>query len=196
MTERNYALPAIAACLAAFGLPVFWMLDIALASVGDWRSLASQSFNAGDLVFLLLGGLMMFAYLGLRDWLRERLNYRTLDVPLSLLVVLTGVFHGAFFLLALATLALPTDITTLLGVVGWVSFLVLFGVLDIVIAILLLRDRDQLPGLLVGYGVVSGVLGLLELSVILSPGALVLLPLQMALLALTLAYRPDVLEVI
>lgn len=196
MNERNYALPALAACLAALGLPVFWMLDIALASFSDWRGLASQSFNAGDLVFLALGALMMIAYLGLRHWLRERLNYRTLDLPLLLLVVLTAVFHGTFFLLALASLVLPADVTTLLGVVGWVGFVVVFGVLDIVIAILLLRDREQLPGLLVAYAAVSGVLGLLELSVILSPGALVLLPLQMALLALTLIYRPDVLEVI
>jgi len=196
MTERSYHLPALAACLAALGLPVFWMLDIVLTGFTDWRSLASPSFNAGDVVFLGLGGLMVFALLGLRGWLRERLNYRTLDIPLTLLALLTALFHSMLFLLALATLFLPDDVSSLLSIISFIGFIVLFGLLDIVIGILLLRDREQLPGLLTAYAIVSGLLGLLELSVILSPGALVLLPLQMALIALTLVYRPDVLEVI
>lgn len=196
MNERRYHLHAIAACLVAVGLPVFWMLDIALSGLGDWRSIATQRFNIGDLVFLALGGLMIFAYLGLRDWLRERLNYRNLDWPLLILMGLTAVFHGVFFLLALASLLLPADAIALLGITAWIGFSVLFGVVDIAIAIVLVRDRDQLPGLLILYAVISGLLGLLELTVILSVGALVLIPLQMAVLALTLVYRPDVLEVI
>jgi hypothetical protein len=196
MTEHKYSLPALAAGIVALGLPAFWMFDLAFAGLGDWHSLVRHDFGLSDLVFLALGGLTMIAYLGLRNWLREQLNYRALDLPLVLLVALTAAFHGVFFLLALATLFLPQDVTTLLGVVGWIGFAVLFGLLDVIIAVLLLKDRNLLPGLLAGYAVVSGLLGLLELSVIFSFGALVLLPLQMALLALTLFYRPDVLEVV
>lgn len=196
MNERRYHLHAIAACLVAVGLPLFWMLDIALSGLGDWRSIATQRFNIGDFIFLALGGLMIFAYLGLRDWLRERLNYRNLDKPLLILVGLTAVFHSVFFLLALASLLLPADAMALLVITAFVGFSILFGVVDVAIAILLVRDRHQLPGLLMLYAVISGLLGLLELTVILSVGALVLIPLQMAVLALTLVYRPDVLEVI
>ena len=196
MNERRYHLPAIAAVIAAAGLPVFWVLDIALSSQGDWRSVATQRFGIGDVVFLALGGLMIFAYLGLRSWLRERLNYRNLDTPLMILVGVTGLFHGVFFLLALGSLLLSADAIALLGITAWVGFAILFGVVDIIIAVLLVRDRDQLPGLLMLFAVVTGLLGLLELTVIFSLGALVLVPLQMAVLALTLVYRPDVLEVI
>lgn len=196
MNDRSYALPALAACVVAFGFPVFLVLDIAMASFSDWRSLASRPFNLGDLVFLALGGLMIVAFLGLRDWLRERLNFRALDLPLHLLIGLTAVFHGVMFALALATLVASADAVAMFGVVAWIGFVVLFGVVDLVIAIVLLRNRHELPGLLTLYAGVSLLLGVLELTVLFSAAALVLIPVQMAVLALTLFYRPDVLEVI
>lgn len=196
MNERNYALPAAAACLAAIGLPLYWIIILVVGNADDWNAMASQRFDAADVAFLVLGGLMMVAYFGLRSWLQECLSYRTLNAPLLVQIGLTGVFHVVIFLIALSTLMLPADSSAMLGVTAFIGFSILFGLVDLVIAILLLRDHRELPGLLIFYALVSAVLGVLQLTVILLIGALVLLPLQMIILALTLMYRPDVLEVI
>jgi hypothetical protein len=196
MNERQYTPFIVAACLAAFGLPALWIIDVALLGDGSWRDLLTRGPRFSDLLFLATGGLMAVAYQGFRSWLREQLNYRALDWPLKILIALTLAFHGAVFLLSMTGMVLPAEASVAIGIALWIGFLVLFGIVDLAIAIVLLRDRDQLPGLLMGYAGVSGLLGLMELSILFSPAALILLPLLLVLMALCLAYRPEYLEVV
>ncbi|MEE4173629.1 MAG: hypothetical protein V2I57_05200 [Xanthomonadales bacterium] len=196
MNERQYHLPALAACLVAAGYPLLMIVDAARISLSGWDSLTWSGPGFSDFVFLALGGLSIVAYLGFRSWLRERLNYDRLDLPLLVLAGLLGLFHGTLFLLSLLGWVASDEAVGVLAVAAWVGFTVLFGIVDLVIAILLIRDHKQLPGLLMPLAIVTGLLGLLELSVILALGTLVLVPLVMVLMALCLVYRPDYLEVV
>jgi hypothetical protein len=196
MNARQYHLPALAACLVAVGFPLLWIVDAARVSLSGWDSVNWSGPGFSDFVFLALGVLSIIAYLGLRNWLRERLNYDRLDVPLLVMVGLLGAFHGFMFSLTLLGLVASDEAVGVMAVAAWVGFTVLFGIVDLVIAILLLRDHTQLPGLVMPFAIVTGLLGLLELTVILALGALVLVPLVMVLMALCLVYRPDYLEVV
>lgn len=197
MSEHDYKTHALAALAGALGLPLVLIFDlVSSAGVSDWRDLATGGSGLASVLFLALGLLMAYAYLGLRSWLRERLNYRSLDLPILVLIGVTVVFHLGVFAFSLADGVGSGPALVPVFIAFWIGFLVLFGVLDIAIAILLLRDRAQLPGLLTLFAVVSGLLGLVELSVILSPAVLVLLPLLLMVMALCLMYRPDYLEVV
>lgn len=196
MNERNYTLPAIAACIVAVGFPALLVIDAARISLEGWESMTWSGPEFSDFVFLALGGLSIVAYLGFRSWLRERLNYHRLDIPLLVLAGLLGLFHVTLFFLSLLGWITSDETAGVLAVAVWIGFTVLFGIVDLVIAILLIRDHKQLPGLLMPLAIVTGLLGLLELTVIFSLGALVLVPLVMVLMALCLVYRPDYLEVV
>ncbi len=195
MTDKDYFPPALAALAAAIGLPLLWITDAVRLGLSGARALDGGPGFA-DGMFLLLGLCMAWAYWALRGALRERLNYRALDVPLAALAVLTVLFHGALFAVALCGWFLDAGAVTVLVLAIWVPFLVLFGLADLAVALILLRDREQLPALFTLLGALSGILGLAEITVLFSVAALVLLPLVLVVLALCLVHRPDYLEVI
>ncbi len=195
MTDRDFRLPAMAALAAAIGLPLLWLQDLVRVGLTGRHPLdGGPSF--ADLLFLALGLAAAWAYLALRDYLRERLSYRTLDIPLLVLVGLTLLFHFGLFFIALTGWFLDGDVVTVLAMAFWLPLLVLFGLVDIVIAVLLLRDRAQLPALFTLLGALSLILGIMELTVIFSFTAVVLLPLLLLVVALCLVHRPDWLEVV
>jgi len=198
MTDRDYTLPALAAFATAVGMPLLFILDVvSSAGLGNWRDMATGGSGLVSFAFLLLGALMAYSYLALRAWLRDRLNYRKLDFLILALVGVTLAFHlGLFVLWLVGAWFASGEALAVMAVAFWIGFLVLFGILDIAIAIVLVRDREQLPGLLLLFAGVSGLLGMVELSILLSPAALVLIPVLLVVLALCLLHRPDVLEVI
>ena len=73
---------------------------------------------------------------------------------------------------------------------------VAFGVVDIVIAALLLRDRDELPQLLLAFAIVNLIVGLLELTVVLAFAAVVVLPIAVLILAAHFLREPEVIEIV
>jgi len=183
MNDQHSYLPAIAAVLAAILLPLVWVFELSLAARLNMDEYLEGGLRFGDLLFLLTGALIAFVYFSLRRQLRERFNYRSLDLPLALLVGLQLLFHGTLFVLALTSPLLGAELVGSIGLVFSVMALLAFGALDLVVAILVLRDRQELPELLTVFGIFSALLGVCEITVLLAPGVLVFLPLCLLVLA-------------
>ena len=199
MKDNDYRLPALAAFAAAVMIPLLWLADFSYAIVlgeDTFMDLLRRGVGVSDLLLLVAGALTVFAYHGFRQALRERLAYRSLDLLLLGLMIMTGLFHGMAFLQALIAPLFSGEGVAFLALALWVPFMVIFGALDLLIAIILLRDRKQLPDTLTVLAVLTLVLGLLEITVIFSLAAIVLLPLTLVVLGLYLVREPEYLEVI
>lgn len=194
MKSNDYLWPGIASVLVAVGMPFYWLVLAGTADLSDYTHRLPQGPELSDLVFIALGGLMIYIYLSLRKILHDHYNYHGADLAISLLIAACAIFHvGTLLLDYLGGQFMPESFALAAGLM-WVFFTVLFGVMDIVLAIMLLKDRAQLSDLLFAFALINLVLGLFELTIVFSFTVLVLYPLTLLVLAVAFLRRPREIE--
>lgn len=196
MSRHDYLWPAVAAIALAILTPVYWLHALASTGGADLDTYVRAGLGPGDLVFLLIGALSVYVYLSLKRILADHQNYHALDVPIAILVGLCVLFYGGVVTLAGMAAVVPgIDLAVALPLLS-VLCSVAFGVVDIVIAALLLRDRAELPQLLLAFAIVNLIVGLLELTVFLAFAAIVVLPIAVLILAAHFLREPEVIEIV
>ncbi len=184
---KDYLYPGIAAIVVAVLYPAYWLLEL---DITFGTGVRRMEFGTLDFMFLTLGLLQAYLYLSLRRLLNDQVAYSGGDVLLMIIAVTTLVYSGFMFCVSFID-PLNTD-AVVLG--GTAAALVFFGVLDIVLAVILLRDSNQLPGLVKGVAVVNLILGACEVTLLMSFMTLVLYPLFAVLLAILFLRKPEEVE--
>ncbi|MEM7279417.1 MAG: hypothetical protein AAF385_14990 [Pseudomonadota bacterium] len=194
MKSNDYLWPGIASIVVAVGMPFYWLVLAGAADLSDYTHRLPEGPQLADLVFVALGILMIYVYMSLRRILHDHYNYHGADLPITLLIITCALFHVGTLLLDYVGGQLIPDSFALAAGLLWVFFVVLFGVLDIVLAIMLLKDRTQLSDLFFAFAIINLVMGIFELTIIFSFTSLVLYPLTLLILTVAFLRRPREIE--
>ncbi len=184
--NRTYLVSGIAAALVAVLFPVYWILEFGQAfATGELRTDMSRL----DVLYFLVGGLIMFLFYSLKRYLNEQFEYRSADTLLMVIIAFTAVsYAGSFFL---AQYASESVFTTF-----FVGTIVGAGILDIVLGILLVRAGAEVSSGIKTFAAVNICLGVTEATLILSIASIVIYPICALVLCVTFLRRPRELQIV
>ncbi len=184
---KDYLYPGIAAIALAVLFPTYWLLELDFTFSTGARRVA---FGGMDFLYLAVGLLAAYVWWGLRRVLVEQNAYRGADSLLIMIVVLNLLLTGLMF-----SAGLIEPLNTDAFVIGGTALsLVLFGVLDIVLAVILLRDSRELPGLVKVFAVANLIHGICEVTILMSWAVIFLYPVTVVILAVLFLRRPEEVE--
>ena len=205
MDNRDYLLPGIIAILLAATFPAY-MIGEMMAGGSDMAESMYQNllgFGFLDVVFLLLGFMSIYVYLSLIRILNDQLNFKSLDIILLIMVVACAIFFiGSFSLdvgISLFKDHLSADSRDLIlgaTLVFTVGLMIVFGLLDLVIGVILLKNWHEIPTLLRAFAIITVVQGWFELTVIFSFAVIFIYPVALIILAMHFLRRPEEVEVV
>jgi hypothetical protein len=144
--------------------------------------------SAMDLLFVLIGAMEIYVYLGLRRVLEDRLHGGLPATLLLLMAIVVGVFHATVLFDVVLNVG-PTLAQPLQERLVWASAAVTIGglfvysVLGVVLSIALLVKAAELPALLKVFAGLLVLACLLQLTVVLGLFNVVLFPVILLVLA-------------
>ena len=208
MKNTDYLLPALAAVAVAILFPIYWIGQMSMGVNMDGADMAAGLFtnistlDLSDALFLALGLLTMFVYFGLMRLLNDQLNYSSLNIVIWIIIALNAVFTATLVLdvyastLSADTLANNEGYLVGAAMAVGAGSMIVFGILDIILGIALLRAAVPLPSVLKIFAVIAIIQGVLEVSLFLSFMTLFIFPLAMIILAAVFMRKPDSIEVV
>jgi hypothetical protein len=180
MSDNRFLVAGWAAIAAAGLMPIaFIVAGVEEAAFELGVTNRSVGLGASDFLLLIFGGVMIFVLIELRRMLHERFSYRGLDVIIVLSIAWTVVnYGGSFVLQSFFTLAAPPSSVSaeVVTTVFWVVCIGVFGILDAILGIMLLVQGRRFGVPLLAFAAFSLVMGLCEVTVILSFFGLLLFP--------------------
>jgi len=194
MNNNDYFWPGIAAIAMVVLFPVYWIYEI--ATMGFSFSDYTYSAGSASWVFLLIGVLNVYVYYAFRHQLYNHYNYRGVDVVLGILIAVCGVFSLGIFAVDALSPWFGTSYNSIVLASIWIGSLIVFGVLDILLAVLLLRNAKELPDLVRTFAIVNLLLGIFEVTVLFSVAVIFVFPIAMFILALNFWRKPEVIEIV
>ena len=204
MQDYDYLWPGIAAALLAFLFPAYWLSEFLSGVDGLSQSVSYniQTLSLGDAMFVVLAMLTIYVYLSLKRILNDQLNFKKVDVLIYLMIAvnilfLTTVFFDVWTAVASDQsfrAAEPTLVT--LAIVIGVGSLIVVGILDILLAIILLRSGTELPLIWRVFAVLTLVQGVFELSVIFHFVVVIVFPASLLVLATAFLRKPESVELV
>ena len=132
-----------------------------------------------------------------RKLLNERYNYHDLDLLIVIAICWNITFQIASLALrgvVIAMWPLSEILVTIIYLTFMTIAMVTAGIVDILIAVKILRVKDNLNDMIRAFGYVTMAAGLLEATIILSPIALILVPVSCVILALIFLRGKDEVE--
>jgi hypothetical protein len=204
MQNNDYLSPALAAFILALIFPAYWIYVV----VGGGASMPEAyyanvlKFDISDWVYLALGALEIYVYLSLKRVLHDRLNFRSIDILIFLIVFNTAIFHGQFFAdlsiylagdkIGIDTRELILDISYFMTIAGIFAY----GVISFLIGAVLLYKFQNLPNLLKYFAVMTLILGGFQLTLVFGPASILLFPISLLILAFYFIQKPEMIEVV
>jgi len=147
------------------------------------------ALGPSDLLFIVFTGLGVYVLYMFRRLLNELYNFHEID-----LLITISIWWGIIF--QISSLALRGMFIVLWPVskmaltITYFSFMtiamVIIGIVDILIAVKLLKIKDALSDLLKAFAYLTIVAGILEVSIVLSPLAFLLIPVSCIILGMIL----------
>ena len=204
MQNRDYLFPGIAALVLAVLFPLYWLNEIAWGSFGDPAALIANitSLSFSDAVFLAIELLSIYIYFSFRKILNDQLNFKNIDLLLMLIVGVHFIFLATLGLDITAAIlpeqrALHYEDTFIsISMVTTIGTLILFGLLDILISAVLLKNSENLPTLLKIFALVTLIQGVLTISIIFSFASLLSYPVSLIILSVYFLRKPESIEVV
>ncbi len=189
---KNYSIAGVTAILGVIVHTVTWSIIFGSGEGLDWKEMAtSKEMNPTLEVFWLLGAAAsMFLLLALKRLLNERHAYGSVDPFIWASVIWHGIFFGGSLVLELIPATNDFGILAIFHVVGFV----VFGAIDIIIAIKLLRADRKFPSLIKTIAVVNLIIGICEVSVILAFLLIPLVAVWFVLFAILFFSKPKEIE--
>jgi hypothetical protein len=188
MEESKYRLAAWLAVVQAVLFPATIVVGIVEAGLAAGLfGVRRPFFGPSDLLMILFTGIAVYTLLMFKQLLNERYQYHDLDLLIIISVWWAIVFQIAGLGLGLIAMVYwPIDRIILLVVylVFMTSAMVTIGIVDILIAVKVLKVKEVFSEYIRGFAYVSLVAGICEVTVLLSPLSLVLVPVTAVILAL------------
>ena len=180
MNEKSYSIAGWLAIALAVLLPLLFAFGLAETFVGKHMlGIDDPGLTIEDLSTVLIAGVIIFVLFMLRKLLNSRYNYSKADRPIMAAIIWYIVFTIASFgLIFFADTTWPApDQTSLYAlIIFWVVSMTSAGIIEIFLGLRLLQITERKNELIKVFAYVTLVMGVLELTVVLSPLALVLMP--------------------
>jgi len=198
MKDNPYQLAGIMAIMYAIIFPLAFVIGFLQQLIISVK-LHSTMPNIGPADGLMIIGTIMMVYVMLRfkDMLNNHYSYKRIDR----LIVISVWWMIVFQICAVAVKGLllwmhPVDKFTVfyIKIPLMVIALLTIGIVDLMIAVRLLKDREQLSELMQVFAYMSLVAGISEVTVILSPIAIILVPVSSVVLGMIFLREKEEME--
>jgi hypothetical protein len=190
MSENRYALAGWLSIAGAILFVVSIVVGILQAVIaGKAFGYHGPVVGPADAVSILFTAFAVYALIMFRRLLHERYEYHGVDTLITLAIVWSIVFQvGAVMLgLFMMVFGIQKDIVVLILSLGFLSVAMLsIGIIDILMSIKLLQARVGFGDLIKVFAYVGLASGILEVSILLSPLALLVVPASFVLLGMIL----------
>lgn len=196
MDENRYQLAGWLAVIQAVLFPLAFVVSIIQGLIGlAGFGYSTPLFGPSDLLFIIFTGISVYTLTMFRRFLNERHNYHGVDTLILLAICWGVVFQISSLAFRVWVIVIWPVSATALNI----AFLAFFGlsmmaagIIDILIAVKLLQIREGLNELVRAFTYITLVSGLAEVSVVLSPIALFLIPVSYVILGLIFFKKEEV----
>lgn len=198
MEENRYSLAGWLSIVGAVLFPLAFIVDgitDLIVTCGDID--VPWGIGPGDALFLLYAGLSIYVLNAFKSLMYEHYSFKEISLIINIAILWHIIFFGGSFILelALTTVWPSNDIgLPLVVLVFWVIGVAVFGIIDIILGIILLRQGDRFSGAIKVFAILSIVMGFCEATVILSPLTLLLVPASGIALAVAFLRRTEEVE--
>ena len=198
MGDNRYTLAGWLAIIHAILLPLAIGVGIFEELIGyaKFRAHAPQ-FGVSDILSTISVVLIVYVLVVFRKLLNERYNYHEVDTLITISIWCAILFTlGGIVIQSVIGLLWP--VPELVVVLTFVPFFAIatitIGIVDIIMGVKLLRAKDKLNDLIVAFAYISLVAGLLEVTVVLSPLSLILVPVLSVVMGMILLREKEAVE--
>jgi len=196
MDENRYQLAGWLAITQAILFPLAFVISIAQGVIGIAAfGYRGPVFGPSDLLFIIFTGISVYTLTMFRKLLNERYNYHDIDTLIILAICWGIVYQISSLALRIWVVMIWPVSETALTVVYLVFFavsMIAAGIIDILIAVKLLQIRQSVNKLVRAFSYITLVSGLAEVSVVLAPIALFLVPVSCVILGLIFFRKEEV----
>jgi len=198
MSDNRFQTAGWLAIVSAILFPLGIIIKIGQGLLGFSKfRFNAPTFGPGEIVFLVYLVFIVYVLLMFRKLLNERYNLHDLDV-LILISIWWGIFlqAGPYVLWGLLALMSPVS-EAAIGITYFLFMavaMITIGVVDILIAVKLLKIKEILNDLLKAFAIISLAAGICELTVILSPISWILVPVSCIIIGMMLLRENEGLE--
>ncbi len=198
MSDNRFQTAGWLAIVSAILFPLGIIIKIGQGLLGFSKfRFNAPTFGPGEIVFLVYLVFIVYVLLMFRKLLNERYNLHDLDA-LILISIWWGIIFQAGPYILWGLLALMSPVSE--AAIGITYFLfmavamITIGVVDILIAVKLLKIKEILNDLLKAFAIISLAAGICELTVILSPISWILVPVSCIIIGMMLLRENEGLE--
>ncbi len=188
MEQSNYRLAGWLAVVQAILFPLSFGISIVeMLGAKEFFDIQKPVVGPSDLLMIVFTVLAVYTLLKFRTLLRERYQYHDLDLLILLAVCWAIAFQVVAYGLSLLLMIMWNEHRLLSSVIFLIFFacaIVTLGILNILIAVKLLKVKENFSEYIRGFAYVSMVAGICEVTILLSPLALLLIPISAIVLAL------------
>lgn len=194
MSDNQNTYAAVGAIALAVLFPIYWLVEIGTSHGDASMDVLANGLSPMDFVFLAVGALNAFFYISIRRVLYEHYHFSRLNFVFASLVGVCVIFYVGTFAADGAAVFIGQDLAS--TVVALLTFfaIIAFGILDILVGVMLLRNADTRSDLLRIFAIASLIMGIMEITIILSIVALVIFPITVALMAVYFLREPEAVE--
>jgi len=112
------------------------------------------------------------------------------------MIAVNAIYYIGAFILDISSIWIDPIIS--LTALSWLfgASIIVFGIVDLLIAVTILVGHKDLPGHFTVFAVINLIMGVFELTFILSPIVLVLFPVVAILIAFIFLKKPEMIEIV
>jgi hypothetical protein len=196
MEENRYQLAGWLAITQAILFPLAFVISIAQGLIGVAAfGYRGPVFGPADLLFFIFTGISVYTLTMFRRFLNERYNYHGVNT-LILLAICWGVVYQISSLALRVWVVMIWPVSEMTLNIIYITFfavsMIAAGIIDILIAVKLLQIRQSVNELVRAFTYITLVSGLAEVSVVLSPVALFLVPVSCIILGVIFFKKEEV----
>jgi hypothetical protein len=188
MNDNPYRTAGWLSIAAAILFPLAFIISVlqGLIAIGQFRY-TGPTVGPSDILFIIFTAFTVYALIVFRRMLNERYSFHDIDT-LILLSILWGILFQvvsiSYRLVMIALWPVPQLVYTLSSLAIMVLFMPVGGVIDIIIAARLLREKGRFNELITALTYVNMASGICMATVILTPLSLILMPVWWAILGM------------
>lgn len=198
MEENRYSTAGWLSVAAAVLLPLAFIVDGLTELAVEFGDIdIPWGVGPGDALFLLYAGLLVYVLKSFKSLMYEYYSFREIGIVINMAIFWTIIFFvGSFIIeLALTTVWPPDDLgLPVVLLVFWIVGLVVFGIIDILLGIIILRHRNRFSTSITVFAGLSLAIGFFEGTVVLSFLTLLLGPASFVVLAYIFLRKPEEVE--
>jgi len=205
MNNNDFTTAGIAAISLAILFPLYWVYIISTGAFDSGANFyqTTLEFSFDDVWLIVLGMLSIFVYWSLKKVLDNHLGYGAVGVPITMAMIACGVhafglagldaFMSVFadqLGLSVHKFVLGSQYTIGLGA------LIIFGVADILIGALIIKNADHDSTVLKVLAIVMIIQGIVELTIVFSPLLIGVFPITLVVMSVIFLSKPSGVEVV